>query len=136
MADVIYTRGIPEWAAIDDTNYKMLLVGTTYVADKDHDYVDDVSSDELTDASYARQTISGSNVTYDDTNDRVTYDCTDVTWTALAGGEAIGGVILYHEINDDTDSILMAYYDVSGTSNGDDMIFVVGSSGLAYFYQP
>lgn len=68
------------------TDLASLLAGTT---------------DELTDASYARKNPTGIVVTVDTTNDRVDCDSADIVWTALAGAASAALAFNY---DDDTTS--------------------------------
>lgn len=135
MADVLYNRGLSEWGDnFTGGTIKALLVQNTYVPDPDHDFVASVASDEVADASYARKTLASKTETVDDVNNRVKFDCADIVWTALAGGDTVSAVVIYLEVTNDADSILLAYYDVPNqVTSGTDYTFAPHADGLAYY---
>lgn len=135
MADTLYTRGLPLWGGLDDSNFWFMLVDSTYTPDPDDNFVSAAVSAELADVSYDRIALTGSSISYNDTLDRAIFSCNDVVWPSLAGAETVDHVILFKLISDDSDSVLMAAWDVAGTSNGQDMIFVVPAEGLMYVDQ-
>ena len=141
MASGFYNQGLLDVTngAIDlDTDtLKLMLVDTSYTFDPDHDVVDnggndatDPSFNEIVATNYTvgfsgagRKTVtitSGVN----DTNNRADFAIADVTWTALGGGtnDTIGGAILIEERTNDTDSRLIAFFDLTDTpTNGSDV---------------
>jgi hypothetical protein len=141
MADVLYTRGIPEWFEFTTGTYRVLqLKGSGYTVNKDHDFVSDltVASNENDATDYVRKTLSNPTESIDDTNDRVTYDADDIVWTGLGGATnaTVSAHVLYRFITNDAASILMGYYDTTDTAtNNTDFTFQVSSSGLGYFDQ-
>ena len=63
-----------------------LIVDSGQVFDITDVFVSDVVADEVTNATgtgYARKTLTGKTVTVDQVNDRVVFDATDVTYTAV-----------------------------------------------------
>lgn len=119
---------------IEDFTLKVMLVTSGYAFDPDDDFVVDTvpASNELQDASYSRQTITNAADAIDDTNDRVTMDCDNVTFTSLAGGEEIGGIVIYREVTNDSDSELLLYQQISPTrsTDGEDLRLIVNPIGL------
>lgn len=71
-------------AAIADVNFIADLVALSGVT-------------EMTASGYARQTISRTAATEDDTNDRVNMDASDVTFTAVVTGQNAGAAFHYIE---------------------------------------
>jgi hypothetical protein len=71
---------------------KIILMNNTFAFDKDtHHYLADVTADQLpTNYGYTQDNKELENkvVTEDDTNDKCSLTCDDVTWTAASG--AIG----------------------------------------------
>lgn len=152
MASGWYNKGLFEVSSatidlISDTT-KLMLVDTSYTYDPDHEVVDngannatDPSFNELVATSYTggfagagRKTLTitgGEN----DTNNRADFAIADVTWTALGGGvnDTIGGAILIKEGTNDTDSRLIAFFDLTDTpTNGSDVTLdfnALGSGG-------
>jgi hypothetical protein len=95
---VAYYTGLP---AANDALIAILLKSSGLETDstlKDYDDLASLlagTSDEATDASYSRKTLTSVTVTVDDTNERVDLDCADITWTALAGAAIAKLVIVY-----------------------------------------
>lgn len=106
MADFIYNRAkgrFIEWGervnADDPANSVLVIMvlatsgieSDAALKDKD-DFAAIVSgaTNEVTNVNYARKSLnqaSGIVITYDDTNDWVTIDCADQTWSAVAAGD-------------------------------------------------
>jgi hypothetical protein len=87
---------------------KIILMNTTFAFNKDsHATLADVTADQLvTDHGYTQDNKELANkvVTEDDTNDKCSMTCDDVTWTASGGSiGATGAAILYDDTTaDDT----------------------------------
>lgn len=136
MADGIFNRGLDELAAFTGSTYKFLLLkGSGYTFNKDHDFVSDltVGSNEVTVAGYSRQTAGTKSRTIDDTNDRITYDCADPAFGTLTAGETVSAMVLFRFVTNDSDSILIGYYDLTDTAtNGTTFTVVIGANGVMY----
>lgn len=136
MADGIYNRGLDELAAFTTSTYKFLLLkGSGYTFNKDHDFVSDltVASNEVTVAGYSRQTAGTKTRTIDDTLDRITYDAADPSFGTLTAGETVSAMVLYRFVTVDGDSILIGYYDLTDTAtNGTAFAVVLATTGLLY----
>jgi hypothetical protein len=123
--------------------------GTAYTFDPDnHDFVSDVfdggtTGEELSDASYSRQTVSNATVTVDDTDDEGVFDCDDVTFPSVDTTQDIQFVLFYQQIGgDDTtpgDDRIIAVYDNDSAgsladlplpTNGSDIVVQINSEGL------
>lgn len=138
MATVIYNRGLDELADWGTNTYKFMLMKSGYTPNKDHDYVADVTpaSYEITVAGYSRQTAGTKTRTIDDSNDRIVYDCADVDFGTPASGETVVGMILYREVTNDADSILICYYDLGSIPlTGSSFIVLTGTNGVMYLDQ-
>lgn len=117
---------------------KVMLVDSDYVFDADHNFVSQVTIDELGVSGYTggfngagRKTLGTKSVTEDDTNDRAYFDAADVTWTALGTGATIGGAILIKEVTNDADSVLIAFMDLTNTpTNGGDITIAWNADGI------
>jgi len=69
----------------DSDTIKVLLASSSYTPNQDtHDYLDDVSSYEVTGTGYTTggATLASKTVTYDGTNNVVILDAADVTWSS------------------------------------------------------
>jgi hypothetical protein len=85
-------------------------------------------------AGSGRKTLAGDTLTTDDANDVVMFDANDVTWTALATGATIGAVLLYKNGAADSDSQLIAKFDVTNAAtNGSDVSAQWNTAGLLNF---
>jgi hypothetical protein len=74
---------------------------------------------ELTVAGYGRIALTGKSVTEDDTDDRAEVDSDNVAFGALAAGETIVGAFIYKHVTNDSDSPVIAIYDLPSTpTNG------------------
>lgn len=103
----IIADGSLGWIA--DTE-RVLLVDATYVYDPDHNFVSDVSADEVVDASYARQTLANKAVTEDDALDEATLDADPADFGALTGVTPAGAVV-FKFVTNDADSPLISFHD-------------------------
>lgn len=136
MADLIYNRGLDELRDWQTASYKALLLkGSGYTPNKDHDYVANLTpaSNETALAGYARVTLSGMVRTVDDTLDRVTYDCADLAFGSIAVGDTISAMVVYLFVTNDADSILVGYHDLVDTAtDGAPFTYQVNAAGLYY----
>ena len=129
----VYTRGLDELRNWETDTFKCLLVTSGYTPDRDHDYVDDVvpASNEITGAGYTRQTVANAARTIDDANDRIVYDADDFDFGSIAIGETVAGVVLYREVTNDSDSILIAYYSLGSiATTGNPFPVAVPATGM------
>lgn len=146
MPNGVYNRGAFQIATgatpLHTADLRMLLVKSTYVFDKDHNFVADVVAGalEISVAGYARQALANEAVTEDDTNDRAYLDADDPTFTALVAGQTIGGAVIFRQVTTDADSPVLFFIDLTDTpTNGTDFkvqFAAPGSGGVAYLYQP
>ena len=132
-ANLIFPQGIPVWPSLDNTNFRWMLLLSTFVPDPDVQvFVADVVADEATDASYARQTLSGAAQAFGVVGD-VDYDADDVVFGALVGGEAVAWCVLFEFVTNDADSILMAAYRIAKVTDGSATTVVFDPSGICSF---
>jgi hypothetical protein len=69
----------------DSDTIKVLLASSSYTPNQDtHDYLDDVSTYEVSGTGYTTggNTLASKTVTYDGTNNVVILDAADVTWSS------------------------------------------------------
>jgi hypothetical protein len=123
--------------------------GTAYTFDPDaHSTVADVfdggtTGEELSDASYSRQTLANPSVSQDDTDDEGVFDADDVTFSSLDTTQDIQFIVVYQQVGgDDTtpgdDRIIAIYDDDSAGSladlplatNGSDVMISWDSEGI------
>lgn len=153
MATFVYNKAAKEIAGGDidlltDT-IKVMLVTSSYVANRDDDYVDEGGADdpidhEIVATNYTagwggagRKALASKTVTEDDANDRAEFDADDLTWTALGNGSnaTIAAAIVVKEGGaNDTTSLLIAYLDVADLlTNGNDYKLLFDAEGIIQF---
>jgi hypothetical protein len=120
---------------------------TAYSIDRlNHEFVSDVldggtTAQELSDPTFARQTVSGAAVTVDSTDSEVVFDANDVTFSDLDGGEVVQGFLIYQQVGgDDTtptdDPILFIEDELTNqngnqiTTNGSDVTIQFDGEGI------
>jgi hypothetical protein len=92
---------------------RVLLVGTGYTFNADHQFVSEVVGTELTGASYSRQVLAGKTATQDTTLDRAVFGCNNLAWLAINAG-TIKAMIAFVQVTNDADSWLLGYVDTGG----------------------
>lgn len=133
MATTIYTRGRDELRDFGSDTFRALLVTASYTPNVDHDFVADVSANELAGSGYSRPTLASKSRTIDDTNNRIVYDAADPSFGTIVAGETARYMIVYRFVTDDSDSILVACYDIgSQATNGAPFVVTLSSDGLLY----
>jgi len=99
----------------EGNTFKVMLVSDSHTNDNAHDFVDDVSANEVTEAAvdgaYARVEITGITVSENDAGDKPKVTADSVTFLNLNTTESIGAIIVYRENNDDTDSVIVNEVD-------------------------
>lgn len=146
MAATVYNRGkflIADTFVQATTGLTMMLVTTGYVYNNDHDFVNANTSSgvngepkvfEITVGGYSRQTLASDTSFEDDTNDFAGLDHTNVTFSALAAGQTIGGAVLYKYSSSsgttgDSGQQLVSYYALTATpTNGGDIVIAIAST--------
>jgi len=124
----------------------VMLVTASYVANVDHDFVDEAGANdpidhELTGTGYTaghgnsgRKTLAAKAFSTDDANDRGEFDDTaDITWTAITAGTAAAAIIHRVGTADDTTALLIAYIDTGGfpvVTNGGDFTIQWNAEGI------
>jgi hypothetical protein len=139
MASGVYNRSLKEILdrTLDiTTGCKVMLVGSEYTYDPDHDFVaaggaNDPDDAEIDATNYTRgfggAGRKAATLTFveQDASNRAVVRIADLTWTALGGAlnDTIEGAILIKEGASDADSKLIAYFDLPTTpTNGSDFV--------------
>ena len=151
MASFVYNKAAEEmWdGTIDLVNdtIKVMLVTSSYTADKDDLVVDaaganDPVDHELTGTGYTagwgnsgRKTIGGTKtIAADNANDRAEFDSSaDITWSGIDAGTAAAAIIIKEGGANDTTSRLIAYIDSGGfpvVTNGGDLTIQWNAEGI------
>lgn len=111
---------------VNDT-IRALLVDSSYVYDPDDNFVSDISG-ELTDGSYARQTLGNKGVTEDDTNDEAVMTADPIDFGALTN-ETPEGIVLFKFVTNDADSPLISFSDAGFGATANGAGYVVNGEG-------
>lgn len=95
------------------------------------------TNDEGDFTNYSRKILTtGITTTVDDTNNRVDTDIPDQTWTAAGGttNNTLGKLIVGYDpatgTGTDSDIIPISYHDFSATTDGNDLVAQISTSGL------
>lgn len=129
-ASTLYLRGLGQWPALDDTDFRWLLLDGSYTPNAAVDeFVADLTG-ELTDGSYARVTLTGSAVAVTSTvlGDAVAYTADAPVFAALAGATDVAWLVLAREVTNDADSPLLAAWAVDWSPDGSDFTPVVNAA--------
>lgn len=150
MASLVYNEGSYGIAsrAIDWANdtIKVMLVDSTYVADKDHTVSTATSgpaAKEISVTGYTsgfggtgRKTLASKTLTNDTTNDRTVFDAADPSAWTLSTGVTIGGAVVYKHLTSDALSTAIAFLDSADTpTNGGTITLVFDTLGIFYTQQ-
>lgn len=107
------------WAAYD---VRAMLVGHSYTPSPAHVYVRHVRG-ELTDPSYERLPITGRFGAIDETVGLVSFAANNPTWVALGGGEQVHFLVLFKQVSNDDDSLLLYCLELSPfVTRGDNVV--------------
>lgn len=118
---------------LDTADLRAMLVTSSYTFNADHDFVSDVVANEISASGYARQTLGGHAVTLDDTNDRAYADFNDVAFGAIASGATSAKLIVYKQVTNDSDHVLVGCYDFAVVTNGGTVTAQINTGGLLRF---
>jgi len=138
MANKVYSKGLEELANgdldwVNATDVKVALMETGYTFDDDHDFWDDVSGDEVSDASYAAggQALGNKSVTRDTGNNQVELDADDEVFSSLDVVNPYSAIV-YRDTGTPATSPLIAYFDTDFpfTANGGDVTISFGADGV------
>ncbi len=125
--------------------FKFILCNSTYVANKDDEFIDDGGADDVIDGEISatgytggfggadRLTMGSKTITSDLTDDEVVMDCADPTWTALGNGanDTITRTVICKEITNDLASPVYWQNELSSsvTTNGGDITLNIATEG-------
>lgn len=97
---------------------KVMLVGTGYTPNKDHEFVSDVVANEVAGTGYAggyagsgRKTLTSKVITYSDSEDKAYMDADDLTWAGISAG-TLAKAIVFDERGSDAASEIIACIDI------------------------
>jgi hypothetical protein len=117
-------NGTVSWA---NSTIKAMIVDSGYTFTKSHEFVSDVSADEVTNSTgtgYERKTLTNKTVTL--ATDVVTFDADNLTYTAVDTNETWDALIVYAEGTADANRRLLAYLPVDElVTNGSDAVITI-----------
>ena len=93
--------------ASDTVRIALLKAATEYDADPAaHEFVDDVldggmTGEEMTASNYSRQTLTGTTVDQDDTDDEAEWQADDIRFSDLGGSETVEAILIYKQVGGD-----------------------------------
>jgi len=116
---------------------KVMLLGTGYTPNKDHQFVSDVVASELSGTGYVggfggagRKTLASKTLNKSDATDKFFFDAADPTWVAINAG-TIGYAAVFKEGASDALSPVIASVDVADiVTNGGDVTIAWASTGI------
>jgi hypothetical protein len=140
VAKTGFADGTEDW---DDTSksYVITLV-SSYTEDPDHTRASQFSGHELAGSNHTsgyggtmRKPIASPTVTQNDTDDQAELSGTNVTWTAIDGGQACAAIVVRESggsINSNGLAVLIAYIDdgFGIVTNGGDFTISWAGSGI------
>lgn len=148
MVDFVYNTGGGDIGIdqnidlVADALLKAMLVTSSYVANRDDDFVEEGANDanehELSGTGYAagfgnsgRKVLASKTVTVDKANDRIEFDCADLVWTSIDAGSP-SQMLIIRELTNDLSTRVISHHD-SGfpvTTNGGDLTVTIDAEGL------
>lgn len=122
--------------ALSDLWAILVMTGSTVATERSVNFVADYADlQEYDDMSYTRINLSGAALTLNTTSHQLELACDPIPWPALdaASGQSIG-MLIYHKITNDADSIPWGFYNGSPTfpfnGVGDDVQLTAPSGGF------
>ena len=143
MAEFLYNTGSMElWDGTFDIltgTIKVMLVTSSYVADRDNDLADEAGANdpidhELTGTGYVagwgnsgRKTLGTKAIIVNKGSDRSEFDAADVTWTGIDAGTAAQMLAIVENATDDTNTRLVSHHDTNFpvVTNGGDLTVTI-----------
>jgi hypothetical protein len=141
MANLVYNEAkLSMWngnIVLASDTIKAMLVTSTYSPNQDDSFIDAGGASDPVDARVAGttdQTLGSKTQVKDNTNDFAYFDAADVTFSAVAAGATVAGVLVYKDTGTPTTSKNIAYFDITDIpTNGGDITIqwaAVGSGAV------
>lgn len=129
-------KGMNKEIDFDTDTIKVMLLENTYTPDQDtHDYVDDVSANEVSGTGYTAggATISNASISYDSATNKTKLDADNVTWSSATLTARYA--VIYCDTGVESTSALIAYLDFGQdiTSLGGDFDLNFDDDGIVTF---
>ncbi len=113
---------------------QIALVSSTYSENADHNSLTDITASELQTTNYVRITLASRTQTEDDTNDWVSFDAADPTWTSLGpptNGATVHGAVIFRSGSTSGTSPLICFLDLTNTQvNGSNVTINFPAAGI------
>jgi hypothetical protein len=132
MSNVLYNKfkqacldaGTSPNVDLNTSNVKATLIRTSaYTFSQAHEFLSSAATRVADSANVSLPTIVSG-----------TFDCSDITWSAVAAGAAIDAIIFWVDTGVAATSRLIAYFDTASglpiTPNGSDITLTINVSGL------
>lgn len=112
---------------------KGLIVDNTYTFSVSHEYVANISG-EVSGTGYARFDLTSKTVSLNATSNAVVFDCADLSFYSINTSNAIAGMVVYQDTEDDNTSPLLGFISIPDTTtNGSDLDLAINVAGLFEF---
>lgn len=112
----------------------LLLVSPSYTFNKNHQFVSEVVSHEVTNSigtGYERKPLVNKTINVDDINNKIIFNADDPFYSLIDTNENLSKLIIFKLITDDNDSKLISCIDFPDlVTNGSNVILNVNSNGL------
>lgn len=133
MASGIYDSGFEDmldgnldWV-VDDI--RLMLLKTSYTFAVTHAVVGNISADEVAGTGYSRKVLGTKTINFNAGAREFRYDAADVVWTQIQNdlSESTKAAVIFRQITNDADSVLIAYIE-----DGSTLTFNDGQVTLAF----
>lgn len=132
----IWDRAAGTVDVLNDT-IKVMLLGTAYVPNPDHEFISDIVAAELSGTGYVggfggsgRKTLAGKTLTTDTTLNEVRFDFTNPTWAGADFG-TVNYAAIVKEVTTNADSPVLGILDTGPLlTSGGTFTLDVGTHGL------
>lgn len=123
----------------DDIRVALVMTNTTVDTEEEVAFVGNFSTlDECDGANYVRKTLSSQAVAIDTTNDRVEFDCEDLTWSGLGNGTRdLQGMLFFKFVTNDAASppIVFVEFAANQSPGGSDFSVTMDAEGVLQIAQ-
>lgn len=139
MAATLYHPGMDLLRDWESGDYRFLLLqGSGYTPNLTHQYVSSLTpgTNEVSVANYLRATVSNPSRSMVAGGiygiGGLRYDCDDPSFGQAAAGQSVTGIVLYKHVTNDSDSLLVAHYDLAAPTTGDTFTVQIPISGVVF----
>ncbi len=143
LTNYVYINGLKEMfdgtVAFLTHDIRAMLVGTGYTPDVDHLFANTPAAFEINVTGYTpgfsgtgRKALAGKTIVADTGNNRVAFDCNDITWTSPGAGATVRWIIVYRHNSSDSNSRLLFALQINDTAtDGTNFVWNVHGVGVA-----